>query len=38
MLTDLDDIRRIIGQALPPDVVGALRDDGIGLALTPSRA
>jgi hypothetical protein len=36
MLTDLDDIRRTIERALPPDVVAALRDDGIALALTPS--
>ena len=36
MLTDLDDVRRTIERALPPDVVAALRDDGIALALTPS--
>jgi hypothetical protein len=36
MLTELDDIRRTIERALPPDVVAALRDDGISLALTPS--
>jgi Domain of unknown function (DUF4160) len=36
MLTDLDDIRRSIERALPPDVAATLRDDGIALALTPS--
>jgi hypothetical protein len=36
MLTDLDDIRRSIERALPPDVMTALRDERIALALTPS--
>ena len=36
MLTDLDDIRRTIERALPPDVVTALREERIALALTPS--
>jgi len=36
MLTDLDDIKRSIERALPPDVVTALREEGIALALTPT--
>jgi hypothetical protein len=36
MIASLNDIRRSIERALPPDVVAALREEGIALALTPS--
>jgi hypothetical protein len=36
MLATLDDIRKSIERSLTPDVVTALREEGIALALTPS--
>jgi len=36
MLGSLNDIKRSIERLLPPDVVAALREEGVALALTPS--
>jgi hypothetical protein len=36
MLDDLEGIKTAVERALPPDVVAALRHEGIALALTPS--